>query len=195
MGKIILILGGARSGKSSFAVSRAEKSGKKAAFIATAQAIDKEMRRRIQLHKQNRPKRWPTIEEYTNILSRIEEINQSFEIVILDCLTIYISNLLLQGTDETEIENHIADLVKTLKTANFETLIISNEVGLGIVPNNALSRKFRDLAGKINQITAKQSDEVIFMVSGLPLTIKPSGTSDVLHQKGEKYGKDKKNYL
>lgn len=172
MGKLTFIIGGARSGKSNLAAQMAKEENKRVVFIATAQVLDEEMERRVQLHKKERPHYWRTIEEHKNLIPHLEKINSSFDIAIIDCLTLYISNLFLEKEDEHRIEDHINTLIQALKTAAFKTIIISNEVGLSIIPDNALARKFRDLAGKINQIAAKQSDEVFFMVSGLPLKLK-----------------------
>ncbi|MBU1122836.1 MAG: bifunctional adenosylcobinamide kinase/adenosylcobinamide-phosphate guanylyltransferase [Candidatus Omnitrophota bacterium] len=172
MGKLTFIIGGVRSGKSNHATRLAKDKDKKVAFIATSQILDDEMKKRVQLHKEQRPHHWQTFEKHKNIIPAIEEINKSFDIVIIDCLTIYISNLLLADTDEHQIEEHIDLLMKTLKTTDFKTIIVSNEVGLGIVPDNVLARRFRDLAGKVNQITAKHADEVIFMAAGLPMKLK-----------------------
>ncbi len=172
MGKITFILGGARSGKSSHSLKLAGAVRGKVAFVATCAPLDKEMQQRIEKHKSSRPVNWQTFEERQNLPALIARIGPKFRVIIIDCLTLYLTNLLLAGLDEETIERNIGQLLQTLKTVKSKTLIVSNEVGLGIVPNNRLGRMFRDLAGRINQIVAEKSDEIIFMVSGLPLKVK-----------------------
>jgi len=171
MAKLTFILGGARSGKSSHAVKLAKKY-KKVVFVATCKALDKEMKKRINLHKKSRPCHWRTIEEDKNIVSALSSIKDRPECIIIDCLTLLVSNLLLSGGSGKEIEKKINNIISTLKKLKLRTIIISNEVGLGIVPRNKLAREFRDVAGRANQIMASLSDEVFFMVSGLAWRIK-----------------------
>lgn len=171
-GKIIFVLGGARSGKSSYAIKLAETFGRKVAFIATCQPLDKEMQRRIVLHKKSRSARWQTFEEPQAISSLLKKNRNKFEVILIDCLTLLVSNLLLKNLKEDAIENEINMILSILKKSKAKSIIVSNEVGLGIVPKNRLGRRFRDLAGRINQMVAEKADEVFFMVSGLPLTIK-----------------------
>lgn len=172
MGKVTFILGGARSGKSQFAIGLAKKTSKCVIFIATATDSDKEMRERIKLHRKNRPSHWKTIEEPKKLSSLVKGIPKKTELIIIDCMTIFISNLLLEGKSDNFIESEISLMLKALKKSRLNSLIVSNEVGMGIVPDNALARRFRDLAGKINQGIAKASNEVYFIVSGLTLKIK-----------------------
>ncbi|MFH1259259.1 MAG: bifunctional adenosylcobinamide kinase/adenosylcobinamide-phosphate guanylyltransferase [Elusimicrobiota bacterium] len=172
MGKIIFILGGARSGKSSHSLKLAGAVRGRAAFVATCAPLDKEMEKRIEKHKSSRPLNWQTFEERRNLPALMAKIGSKFRVIIVDCLTLYLTNLLLAGLDEAAIERNIGQLLQTVKAVKSKTLIVSNEVGLGIVPQNRLARKFRDLAGRINQIVAEKSDEVIFMVSGLPIKVK-----------------------
>lgn len=173
MGKITFILGGARSGKSSFAVKLAVEDGRKAAFIATCEPLDKEMQERIRLHRQKRPREWQTFEAPYDIPAVLKKIKGKSGIIILDCLTLLVSNLMLKGgKNDVEIEKEILKIISLLKQAKSDSIIISNEVGLGIVPQNKLARQFRDVAGIINQRVASDADEVIFMVSGMPLTLK-----------------------
>jgi adenosylcobinamide kinase/adenosylcobinamide-phosphate guanylyltransferase len=171
MGKITFILGGARSGKSTYALALAGKK-KKVAFIATCQARDKEMSNRIKLHKKSRPIHWETFEEPHAPSVLLEKKGNTFEIILIDCLTLLISNLMLKGTKEKEIKLEIYRLLNLLKKTKAESIIVSNEVGLGIVPDNRLARDFRDIAGKINQVVAEESDRVFFMVSGMPMQVK-----------------------
>ena len=175
---IIFITGGARSGKSTLAVELAKKSNGKVAFIATAQAGDDEMKKRISLHKQERPQDWTTIEEPLDVASAIDSAS-GHNIVIIDCMTLLVSNLLC--SDENMVETHwifekIRELVDSARKFDGTVIIISNEVGMGIVPENKLARYFRDIAGKANQIIANSADQVYVCFSGIPLLIK--GTSD-----------------
>lgn len=171
MGKITFILGGARSGKSAYALNLAQKH-KKVAFIATGQALDKEMRQRINLHKRARPSHWQTFEEDKKITSALKKIGNNFDCVIIDCLTLWVSNLILAKNTQSAIEEQARFLVKTLKNIKTNSIVIANEVGLGIVPQNKLARAFRDIAGKVNQAVAKGADKVLFMVSGIPMKVK-----------------------
>ena len=170
MGKITFILGGARSVKSTYALKLAAKRNK-VAFIATCQARDKEMSERIKLHKRSRPLHWETFEEPCAPSVLLNKIGDGFEIILIDCLTLLISNLMLKGMKEDKIKQEIDSLIDVLKKIKAESIIVSNEVGLGIVPNNKLARDFRDIAGKINQVVAEESSRVFFMVSGMPIQI------------------------
>ncbi|MDD5583696.1 MAG: bifunctional adenosylcobinamide kinase/adenosylcobinamide-phosphate guanylyltransferase [Candidatus Omnitrophica bacterium] len=169
--KITLILGGARSGKSTYAMRLAAKYTK-VAFIATAQALDREMEERIRHHRNVRPKRWKTFEEAKELSPLLKKITGRFNCLIIDCLTLLISNLILSGKTEDKIIENVNEMLSILRKTKAHVIFVSNEVGLGIVPDNALSRNFRDIAGKINQIVAQAADEVFFTVSGLPLKIK-----------------------
>ncbi|MFZ5799829.1 MAG: bifunctional adenosylcobinamide kinase/adenosylcobinamide-phosphate guanylyltransferase [Candidatus Omnitrophota bacterium] len=171
MGKIILILGGARSGKSRFAVSLARQY-KKVAFIATGEARDKEMRSRIALHKQARPKSWQTFEETEGLAPLLKKVGKAFDCLIIDCLTLWVSNLILSGHKEAAILKKAEALFEVLKKQKGKVIIVSNEVGLGIVPQNRLARVFRDIAGRVNQFVAKEADRVFFAVAGIAAKIK-----------------------
>lgn len=172
MGKIIFIIGGAKSGKSNFAVKLAKKQASKVAFIATCEAKDLEMKKKIAAHKKNRPAHWETFEEFADITSLLNNIGFKFKVIILDCLTLLLTNFLLKGAKEEDIEYQIKEMLNTLKKIKSKTIIVSNEVGLDIVPKNKLARKFRDLAGKVNQMVAKESNEVFFLVAGIPWKMK-----------------------
>lgn len=175
MGKITFILGGVRSGKSNYGLKLALGFKRKVAFIATGQALDKEMRERIRKHQQLRPRHWQTFEETQDIAALLKKINNDFPCIIIDCLTLLVSNLLLAGHGHAVIEDKIRQLVAGLKKKKAQAVIIANEVGLGIVPRNKLAREFRDITGRMNQIVAKEADEVVFMVSGIPTKIKGRG--------------------
>ncbi|MFA5008509.1 MAG: bifunctional adenosylcobinamide kinase/adenosylcobinamide-phosphate guanylyltransferase [Candidatus Omnitrophota bacterium] len=173
MGKIIFILGGARSGKSTFSLKLAKDSGKKkVAFVATGEPRDREMKERISRHKLARPEGFKTFEEPFNLSSLLKKISPDFNLIIVDCLTLFVSNLMLKKIREEEIVNEITAALKIVKEMNTKTIFVSNEVGLGIVPHTKLGRAFRDIAGKVNQVVAKNADCVFFMVSGLPWRVK-----------------------
>lgn len=172
MGEIIFILGGARSGKSLYATKIAKEAAKRVLFVATANPIDKEMRLRIELHKRNRPSGWKTVEEPRDLITPIKNLPKKFNLIIIDCLTLFISNLLEEGYTDRGIENKVNIILKMLKRSNFTSVLVSNEVGLGIVPDNPLARRFRDLSGKINQRVASAANKVYFMTSGIAVEVK-----------------------
>lgn len=171
MSKLTLILGGARSGKSSYALTLAKKY-KKVAFIATCQGLDQEMRRRIKLHKESRPKHWETFEEPRDLVKLSKEIHDRFDCIVIDCLTLLVSNLLLAKKSQEQIIDQVQELLLILKKKKSRVIMVSNEVGLGLVPVNKLGREFRDIAGKINQIIASKAGEVLFLAVGLPMKLK-----------------------
>ncbi|MEK6590665.1 MAG: bifunctional adenosylcobinamide kinase/adenosylcobinamide-phosphate guanylyltransferase [Nitrospinota bacterium] len=170
--KVIFVTGGARSGKSDFALRCAEKIGRIRAYIATAEVLDDEMKERITNHKRLRGDDWDTIEEPKNLLIAFESLHRTYDVAIIDCLTLWVSNLIKDGlTDDTilKMTDAFMQLINRLKLS---LIIVSNEVGMGIVPDNPLARRFRDIAGKVNQLIASISDEVYFMVSGISIRIK-----------------------
>lgn len=170
--KIILILGGARSGKSSYAVGLAKRLTTNVIFIATATSPDEEMEKRIRLHQALRPAYWKLIEEGKDINSILSNLNDEYGVILIDCLGLLISNLLADNLEDKEIEKMLKKLINTMQRAAFTTILVSNEVGSGIVPGNPLARRFRDILGLANQMMAKTADEVIFMQSGIPMMIK-----------------------
>ncbi len=172
MKKFVFILGGARSGKSSYAVKRAKKLKKKVVFIATATSPDREMKEKIKLHKAARPRQWKLIEEGKDVSSILSKLNGKYEVVLIDCLGLLISNLLESNLKDREIERRIKKLINTIVRISLTTILVSNEVGSGIVPANPLARRFRDILGLANQTMARKADEVIFMQSGIPVTLK-----------------------
>lgn len=176
--ELIFILGGARSGKSSFALKLAESIKGKRLYIATAEALDDEMAKRIKKHKKERGNNWNTIEEPIRIANVIKR-NKGYDVILLDCLTLWVSNLMHrearskgQGARGGRTLQKITDLISACKKAKASIIIVSNEVGLGIVPDNPLARQFRDIAGFANQKIADAAGEVYFMVSGIPSKIK-----------------------
>lgn len=174
MRESILILGGARSGKSGYAMKLAKEFSGKVALIATADSYDEEMKKRIEKHKESRPKHWKVIEESKNIRSILENLNGEYEVVIIDCMGMLVSNLLSEGLNSVEIQKKIKAVVNAVEKSEFITILISNEVGMGIVPGTRLGRRFRDLIGLVNQIAAEKADKVIFMKAGIPTIIKGS---------------------
>lgn len=177
MGRLIFITGGARSGKSVFAQKLANRLSKKVTYIATAQARDKEMKLRIKIHRKNRPSHWKTIERKKNVTEVLSRIAEKSEVILLDCLTLLISNLLLSGRPvcrrgRKDVLREIRRLVSKIKEIKPTVLIVSNEVGMGIVPDNKLARRFRDIAGRANQIVARASDKVYLIVSGISVKVK-----------------------
>lgn len=183
MGKIILVTGGARSGKSSFAEQLAENAVGGIAYIATAEVRDAEMTERVNLHQMRRSERWMTIEAPFEAEFAFAQIPPNCNTVLFDCLTVYLSNLLLQrigdgaATDREKRRKDILaamdQLLGAVRSFSGTVIFVTNEVGNGIVPDNALAREFRDLAGIVNQKIAAAADEVNLVVCGLPLRIKP----------------------
>ena len=171
--KLILVLGGARAGKSTFAMRLAkELAGEHSVtFIATAQALDDDMAQRISRHQQERPQTWSTIEEPYHLDRALITVPDS-SVVLVDCLTLFVSNWLLRGEDR-KLPEICQSLLTAVQSQNQTVICVSNEVGLGIVPETPLGRTFRDLLGRINQQFAAAADEVYLLVAGLPLRLKP----------------------
>lgn len=181
MGKLILILGGARSGKSTFAQQVAMRLSDEVVYIATAQAFDDEMQQRIENHRKERPGSWTTIERSQKIAQLFEAQPPQAPVVLLDCVTILTTNLLL-GTSRDEnnpdekaaaaaVEAEIAGLLDVIRQGEAVWIVVSNEVGLGLVPAYPLGRIYRDLLGRANQRLASAAEEVFFMVAGIPVPI------------------------
>lgn len=173
MKETILIIGGCRSGKSRHALELAEKiSGSKRIFIATCMPIDDEMKERIARHKKERDKRWKTVEATVELPVAINEKSREGDVILVDCLTLWINNLLMETEDPDIIHQRIHKLILSLKEVKCPIIMVSNEVGAGIVPENRLARLFRDYAGFVNQKVAECADRVIWMVAGIPVVIK-----------------------
>ncbi len=168
---VTLILGGARSGKSKRAEDLAKASGKKVVYIATSSKMnDEEWRLRVEQHKQQRPSAWQTVEEDLLLSETIQQ--QGDVCIIVDCLTLWLSNVMYAGLD---IEKSTQDLCAALQLSACEVIVVSNEVGMGLVPESKLSRAFRDAQGRLNQAVAHVANHVEFVVAGLPLLIKGKG--------------------
>ncbi len=169
---VIFITGGCRSGKSRFALDYANRFFSKKIYLATCEPLDEEMVNRIEDHKRMRGSEWETVEEPIEIVDKIRQYGKEVEVILLDCITLWISNLLLKWDDDTRIMEEIERLRSTIKEIGTSMILVSNEVGMGIVPADLLSRRFRDLSGIANQKIGEASDQVIFMVSGIPLFLK-----------------------
>ena len=165
----LLITGGTRSGKSSFAEKRTLSYGMPVLYIATAQAFDEEMENRIQLHQQRRGDEWRTISEPLAIANILISLDGQGACLV-DCLTLWLSNLIFA---EEDISKATSSLIEAIAARRDPVILVTNEVGVGIVPENALARRFRDEAGRLNQIVAEAVDEVYTCISGIPLKLKP----------------------
>ena len=169
---MIFITGGCRSGKSRFALDYANQHFSKKLYLATCEALDEEMALRIEHHKKMRGPEWKTIEESIAIVNKIKEYSDRVEVILLDCITLWLSNLLMKWNSESRIMDEVDRFIDVIKQGQTSLIIVSNEVGMGIVPVDPLSRRFRDLSGMINQRIAEAVDTVIFMVSGIPMFLK-----------------------
>lgn len=172
MRKIVFVLGGARSGKSTFALQRASAIEGKKAFIATAQALDDEMQLRIDNHKKERNKTWVTLEEPLFISRLIKDVKNLYDVILLDCLTLWVSNIMHTGFD---FEKTVGEFMDTIAQESPGLLyVVSNEVGMGLVPESEIARTYRDNLGYINRRVAESAADVYFLAAGIPLRIKGS---------------------
>ncbi len=170
--QLTLILGGARSGKSTFAQRLADASGKRVLFVATAEPGDEEMKARIEKHRADRPSNWQTIEEPRELARALKE-GPTAPIVVVDCVTLWVSNLLLMPDASWEAAGReLETLLAWYRTRTVELIVVSNEVGLGLVPADELSRTYRDWLGWFNQRLAAEADAVYLMIAGLPIELK-----------------------
>lgn len=179
MGRILFVLGGARSGKSRYAQARAAEAsgpGRPVAFLATAEGLDPEMRERIRRHRQDRPAGWLTLEAPREPARALAGLGPEPGAVLVDCLTLLISNLLVSGPDAERAEQAVLEEIRRLlaaaRTAAVPVILVSNEVGQGVVPASPLGRAFRDIAGRAHQLVAAEADEVVFLTAGLPQRLK-----------------------
>ena len=180
MGELILILGGARSGKSSLAQRLAlDLGGERVLYLATAEALDDEMRARISAHRQERPAGWRTVEEPIHVTNALRDHVRDAKVVLLDCVTLWVTNLMLTlgvEPDDDEAEALVLDalreLLLVLGECDATLLAVSNEVGLGVVPAYPLGRLYRDLLGRVNQILASEADQVLFMIAGIGVDLR-----------------------
>ena len=167
---VTLVLGGARSGKSSFAQARAEAAGQggRLVMIATGQALDGEMRQRIAQHRAERGEAWVTVEAPVDLRAALGALRPE-DVVVVDCLTLWLTNLMLADMD---LEAAGGALVEAVRAVQNPLWLVSNEVGLGIVPENAMARRFRDAAGRLHRQLAAVADHVVLVVAGLPMVVK-----------------------
>ena len=168
---IQLILGGARSGKSRLAEQYAIQSGLEVSYIATAQAHDDEMRDRIRHHQQQRPSDWKVIEESLNLAKTLLAIDHPQQLILVDCLTLWMSNLLLLEDPSVQV-TQCQELLEVLPQLKAEIILVSNETGLGVVPMGQLSRRFVDESGRLHQQLGQIADRVLFCIAGFPMTLK-----------------------
>ena len=176
--KNILITGGCRSGKTRQALIQANEFPGQRVFIATAEALDDEMTERIEQHRRERGSEWITVEEPLDIAETVKQNGKPEGVLVLDCLTLWVSNLLMKEESLSSILKRLDSLIGECSRANSSVIVITNEVGAGIVPDNKLSRDFRDIAGEVNQTVAAAFDEVVSMVSGIPTVIKQPDLED-----------------
>jgi len=172
MGRIIFVAGGSRSGKSKFAQNLTKEIGKKIGFIATCIPQDDEMKERVMMHKKSRPRGWRVVEEPVRIKSALNKFKNGYDAVIIDCLGLFVSNLLCAGTKKKVIMDEVESLTKLLLKKRFTSIVVSNEVGSSIVPDNRLARDFSDVIGATNQILSRYADSVYVLQVGIPLKIK-----------------------
>lgn len=192
--KIVLVTGGARSGKSTFGEKYVAELAERIAYIATAIPFDDEMKSRIRHHRDTRPQEWTTVEKYFEIDRVIPSIAVEHDGIILDCVTLMVSNMMLEapGMDWSDPDplkvheiqeaalDHAKAIMEALRASEMSAVLITNEIGMGIVPENPMARAFRDIAGRVNQCLAGLSDEVWLLVSGIPVKIKSEGLAEMM---------------
>jgi len=170
--RIILVGGGVRSGKSTYAVARARALGARRAFLATARPYDDELRERIRRHQQERAGDFTTIEEPRELAGALARL-AGFDVAVIDCVTLWLANQLVDGVPPAAIEESAAELAGALRAASCHVIVVTNEVGMGVHPETALGRTFRDLAGRTHQALARVADEVHLAVLGTLLRLRP----------------------
>ena len=172
---LIYITGGARSGKSRYAQTLAQRMAKRVLFVATAFPRDKDLRQRIARHRRERPRHWKTLENPADLSEVFSKTHRHMELIVVDCLTLYVSDRLMKREAESEMSARIERFCKRAAASSLITILVSNEIGSGLVPTTDLGLKFRDYLGRANQIAAHYANEVILMISGLPITLKKEG--------------------
>jgi adenosylcobinamide kinase/adenosylcobinamide-phosphate guanylyltransferase len=172
VGYLLLVTGGTRSGKSRYAVERASAWGAGVLYVATCQPQDDEMRERVRRHQTERPATWTTVEPGPHVPKVIQEQGPLADGILLDCLTLYVSSLLTSGCGELEVVQQVDELCMSFRELARPAVIVTNEVGWGVVPETPLGRLFRDVAGRANQVAASHAHEVVLLVSGVPVVIK-----------------------
>ncbi len=170
---VVLVMGGAKSGKSRISLDICNEIARKKIFIATAQALDNEMKERIRRHKEERGGDWGTIEEPIEIVDKMSKFDSEETVILLDCLTLWISNLFMKyGESRQPINEFVDKFVEQLAKAKGVIVVVSNEVGMGIVPDNDLARVYRDVAGSLNQEIVRTARKVVMVIAGIPLVLK-----------------------
>ncbi len=172
MARTIFITGGARSGKSRLAEQIAEGFGAPLLYMATGHAGDAEMAERIAAHKARRGNKWRTVEEPLRLAETLKTSDGNYQAILVDCITLWLTNLILTREDHAVVLDEVRTLARLFPDIKTPLILVSNEVGMGIVPENALARSFRDLAGRANEILAAAADEVYVTFCGLPLKLK-----------------------
>lgn len=172
--RALLVLGGVRAGKSTFAVARARAIGGRVTFVATAEAGDPEMAARIARHRMERPAAWRTVEVPVALGSALVALEGKADVVIVDCLNLWVSNLLHKRPElsDADLQDEAAALAAVVASPHFSLILVSNEVGWGVHPETELGRRFRDALGLVNQAVARAADEVVLMVAGCPVAVK-----------------------
>lgn len=174
----VLVLGGARSGKTGFAERLAMRAGQRPVYLATAEALDDEMRERVRSHKQQRGQAFATIEEPIELSGALERAAAHHDVILVDCLTLWITNMIVSNKNVAEAVDELIATLSAITTAR--VILVSNEVGLGIVPDNAMARMFRDLAGSAHQRLAEICEDAYFVVAGLPMVLKGAVPEDAV---------------
>ncbi len=173
MNRIVLITGGVKSGKSAWALTHGEELGARRGFIATATALDGEMQKKIDLHQEERGARWQTIEEPRDLPGQLVAADREYDVVLVDCLTLWVSNLLtLYELSEDAVSEAFGDLTSVLAECRSTIIFVTNEVGMGIMPMERISRRYQNMLGRLNKEIAALADSVYFMVSGIATKIK-----------------------
>jgi adenosylcobinamide kinase/adenosylcobinamide-phosphate guanylyltransferase len=177
MKKLTLVIGGARSGKSAAAEQLAGYD-RKVAYVATGRVLDDETRERVRRHQARRPRAWRTFEQQLELDRLVPQLAKEYDVILVDCALLYVTNLFLGQEEnpatEADILAAVERLLRACREAEAEVVLVSGEVGCGIVPENALARRFRDVMGRVNQRLAEKADEVYHVVAGIPLRIKPA---------------------
>ena len=169
--KITLVLGGARSGKSSYAMKLTSEGFRKPLYIATAEAFDEEMKERIRHHRKARGRGWQCIEEPLDLAGAVKKAQGKCDVILIDCVTVWLSNVIVKE-GESKIRRREREFKDAVKNSDVPVIVVSNEVGLGIVPEHELGSNFRDHAGRLNQDLAELADKVVFVAAGIPMILK-----------------------
>lgn len=171
---LTLVLGGARSGKSRHGLALVRKAGASVVFVATCVPRDEEMRDKVEQHRHERPSSWTTVEPPIHLARVLDQYEGKADAALVDCLTLYLSEALMKGEPQGAILERVEHFCRRAQSSSMSVIVVSNEVGFGIVPETPLGRAFRDLAGSANQITARLAQDVWLVAAGIPLSLKTS---------------------